>query len=92
MWCKGVEAALRDKDPVTALREYHRRLVTNLTDLTAMVRSDLHPLHRCVVVSLVTADVHGRDVGTSSLPYCPSFLRWVHVDEDKERRLCWRFQ
>ena len=66
IWCRGVEVALRERDAPAALRDYHRRLVANLTELTGLVRSELEPLQRCVVVALVTADVHGRDVGTCS--------------------------
>jgi dynein heavy chain len=68
MFCRAVEAALRERDPVAALRDLHRRLAANLTDLTAVVRSDLAPLQRCMVVTLVTADVHGRDIGALMSP------------------------
>jgi hypothetical protein len=72
VWCRGVETSLRDKDVDHTMQAYHQRLVSELHDLTTLVRSDLQPLQRAVIVALVTADVHGRDIGAVSL--CVSWL------------------
>ena len=69
MFSRGVEAVFRERDPLQGMRELHRRLVASLGDLTALVRSDLSPLERSVVVTLVTADVHGRDIGKGEVIY-----------------------
>jgi hypothetical protein len=69
MFSRGVEAVFRERDPLQGMRELHRRLVASLGDLTALVRSDLSPLERSVVVTLVTADVHGRDIGKGEVMY-----------------------
>lgn len=62
MWARGTEAAIRSVDPVAALQAWHAKSVSELTELTALVRSHLAPLARMVIVALVTTDVHARDI------------------------------
>jgi dynein heavy chain len=62
-WCAATEAALRDpNDPVSAVSKWYDVNVAQLSDLTALVRSNLTKLERCVIVALVTTDVHARDI------------------------------
>ena len=86
MWCRGTEAALRDMHSTafgtagpSALREWHRRLVSELSELIALIRSDITPLQRATIVALVTTDVHNRDIGMLSITmqYCVIGLNYV---------------
>ena len=63
MWCRGTEAALLDpEDPVAAMRSWYETNVLQLAELTELVRGQLTKLQRKVVVTLVTTDVHARDI------------------------------
>ena len=48
-------------DPLS-LQTHFENQETALSNLTAHVRSNLSDLQRCVVVSLITTDVHARDI------------------------------
>ncbi|KDO23904.1 hypothetical protein SPRG_20887 [Saprolegnia parasitica CBS 223.65] len=59
VWARECEAAL----PVPGGVDKYRQLVlVQLTGLTRLIRSSLTRLQRCVVTSLVTTDVHARDI------------------------------
>jgi len=62
MWSKGTEDALRDANPITAMSRWYDQNVSQLQDLTALVRSKLTRLERATIVALVTTDVHARDI------------------------------
>lgn len=61
MWCKSTEEALREGS-VDAVEAWYMDNVSQLSDLTALVRSNLTKLERKVIVALVTTDVHARDI------------------------------
>eukprot|EP00198_Chlamydomonas_reinhardtii_P006936 XP_001696272.1 dynein heavy chain 3 [Chlamydomonas reinhardtii] len=64
-WCRAVEACLSraNGDPLTALGELHTLCASQLSDLTSVVRAaGITPLERKVLVTLITTDVHNRDV------------------------------
>lgn len=62
---QAVEACLSraNGDPLTALGELHTLCASQLSDLTSVVRAaGITPLERKVLVTLITTDVHNRDV------------------------------
>ncbi|RLO10949.1 hypothetical protein DYB28_009555, partial [Aphanomyces astaci] len=44
------------------LEKWHKTIVAQLGGLTRLIRSPLTKLQRCIVTSLVTTDVHARDI------------------------------
>lgn len=48
-------------DPLS-LQTHFENQETALANLTAHVRSNLTDLQRCVIVALITTDVHARDI------------------------------
>ena len=48
-------------DPMS-LTDWFEKNVQQLKDLTDLVRGELQPLQRQVIVALVTTDVHARDI------------------------------
>lgn len=63
MWCTGCENAISSysSDPLS-LQDWWDVNVSQLAQLTALVRGDLTDLERKVIVALVTTDVHARDI------------------------------
>ena len=61
-WCKEGQAALRSKDPASELVEWKAKVISQLNDLCALVRTDLKPLDRMKLVALITLEVHYRDI------------------------------
>jgi dynein heavy chain len=61
-WVAKLEKCLKHKAPAEALRDFLNDNVLQLEELTSLVRSDLSPLQRKVVVPLMTVDVHARDI------------------------------
>ncbi|OQR91757.1 dynein heavy chain, partial [Thraustotheca clavata] len=57
IWARECEAALS-----TGLEKWHRLMLTQLAALTRLIRSPLTRLQRAIVSSLVTTDVHARDI------------------------------
>ena len=45
-----------------SLTDWFEKNVQQLKDLTDLVRGELEPLQRQVIVALVTTDVHARDI------------------------------
>ncbi|KAE9347052.1 Dynein heavy chain 6, axonemal [Phytophthora rubi] len=64
IWAKECEFCFRSRsqDPVRDLSLWHQTICSQLSNLTRLVRTSLTPLQRRVVVSLVTTDVHFRDI------------------------------
>ncbi|CAG9464970.1 unnamed protein product [Pedinophyceae sp. YPF-701] len=61
-WCGEVERAFESVDPLGSLALFLERNVMQLTELSEMVRGDLSKLHRKILVTLITIDVHNRDI------------------------------
>lgn len=64
VWTKECESCLRSnvQDPTLELTPWHQTICVQLQNLTRVVRTSLTPTQRSVVVSLVTTDVHFRDI------------------------------
>jgi dynein heavy chain len=60
MWTKEVSEAIQDKDG--GLRKLYQQQLSQLDDLTKLVRGNLTPLARLTLGSLIVIDVHARDV------------------------------
>ena len=61
-WCHAVESCFDSPRPPADLELLHRSNVRQLSELTALVRGDLSKLERKILVSLITVDVHNRDI------------------------------
>ncbi|RHY30280.1 hypothetical protein DYB32_004445, partial [Aphanomyces invadans] len=59
VWAKECEAAFGVPG---GLEKWHKTIVSQLGGLTRLIRSPLTKLQRCIVTSLVTTDVHARDI------------------------------
>lgn len=46
----------------SALETWKKQNDEQLKGLTELVRSDLTDLQRCIIVALITTDVHARDI------------------------------
>ncbi|XP_036933614.1 dynein heavy chain 6, axonemal [Acanthopagrus latus] len=65
MWCRDVEACLEgDHDHFVALQEFEQTNFDRLNALAVLVRGQLPTLHRNIITSLITVDVHARDIVT----------------------------
>lgn len=64
IWARECETCFRSAshDPIRELKLWHQTICTQLSNLTRLVRTSLSTLQRSLVVSLVTTDVHFRDV------------------------------
>ena len=63
-WCGELEACLspNNDNPVSALDAFLEKNVKNLAMLSELVRTDLTKLQRKILVTLITLDVHNRDI------------------------------
>lgn len=61
-WSRGTEVALRDAEPLEAMRRWLDLNVFQLSQLTELVRGKLSKIERKTIVALVTTDVHARDI------------------------------
>lgn len=63
-WCGELEACLmpNSEDPGSALETFLDKNVKNLSMLSELVRTDLTKLQRKILVTLITLDVHNRDI------------------------------
>jgi dynein heavy chain len=63
MWCQNTEFAISDQlqNPF-ALQEWFEQNIVMIDALTKLVCGELTDLQRRVIVSLVTTDVHARDI------------------------------
>ncbi|XP_030273772.1 dynein heavy chain 6, axonemal isoform X2 [Sparus aurata] len=65
MWCRDMEACLEgDHDHFAALQEFEQTNFDRLNALAVLVRGRLPTLHRNIIASLITVDVHARDIVT----------------------------
>lgn len=65
MWCRDISEILEaDFDRVEALEDYEKKSFLDLNKLAQMVRQELPELLRMTLVSLITIDVHARDIVT----------------------------
>lgn len=64
IWARECEVCFRSAshDPVREMKLWHQTICTQLSNLTRLVRTSLTRLQRSLAVSLVTTDVHFRDV------------------------------
>ncbi|XP_075229380.1 dynein heavy chain at 16F [Lycorma delicatula] len=68
MWCSDVHTVFSHdtlQKVNKALIAFEKKCFKDLNDLAAMVRGDLHKLKRMILGSLITVDVHARDIITS---------------------------
>lgn len=61
-WARGTEAALRSMNPNKAVEEWSSNYKAELHKLIIKIRGSLSKLMRCIIVALVTTDVHARDI------------------------------
>jgi dynein heavy chain len=65
MWCRDLTEILEaDFDRLEALRDFEKKSFKDLNKLAQMVRQELPELLRMSLVSLITIDVHARDIVT----------------------------
>lgn len=64
MWCKEVTEILEGDNQVEDMKEFEKKQFVNLAKLAQLVRQDLPELLRMSIVSLITLDVHARDIIT----------------------------
>ncbi|XP_049813740.1 dynein axonemal heavy chain 6 [Schistocerca nitens] len=66
IWCENVHLVfMPDKNIKQALASFEKKCFQDLNSLAAMVRGDLSKLNRMIICSLITIDVHARDIITS---------------------------
>ncbi|GAX73618.1 hypothetical protein CEUSTIGMA_g1069.t1 [Chlamydomonas eustigma] len=89
-WSMAVEERLSAVDATFQLSKFLEHSITQLGELTALVRGQLSPLERKVLSALITIDVHNRDiVDNLALSGCksPSEFMWqmqLRYDYDPE--------
>ena len=80
MWTYNTEEALGSREEgEEVISEWYDTIVSQLEDLTQLVRTDLSNIHRRSVVALVTQDVHNRDIVESlkvNKVVSPNDFRW----------------
>jgi dynein heavy chain len=63
MWCRDLTEVLQAEfDRVEALKEFEEKSFMDLNKLASIVRQEIPDLLRMVLVSLITIDVHARDI------------------------------
>jgi dynein heavy chain len=63
LWCLNTEDAInQSRDNANALYDWYDLSVAQLQQLTGMVRGELQPIERRIIVALITTDVHNRDI------------------------------
>ena len=63
-WTRDVDSAfgMKEEGNQYALRDYNRNQQENLKKLAALVRGELSPQERRKIITLITIEVHARDV------------------------------
>ncbi|CAH8871669.1 unnamed protein product [Trichobilharzia szidati] len=67
MWSRDITLILEDpfpEDRIDGLKEYEEKCYAGLNKLAALVRGELPKLFRALLCSLITIDVHARDMVT----------------------------
>lgn len=63
MWAYYTEQSIKDmEDDPDALEKWLQVNVTQLSQLTELVKSNLPPVQHKIIVALITTDVHARDI------------------------------
>eukprot|EP00727_Mastigamoeba_balamuthi_P003136 m51a1_g1282 putative dynein heavy chain axonemal (4140) ;mRNA; f:131088-144324 len=81
-WCREVTRCLNMPDPVAALNKFHARQIKQLNKLVELVRGKLTELQRGMLASLITIDVHARDITTALIEDkvdSPTNFSWLKV-------------
>eukprot|EP00741_Cyanophora_paradoxa_P000409 tig00000404_g400.t1 len=66
-WCQGIADAFASSDPMAAMQEFYDLNVQQLTKLAELVRGQLTPIERLIIIALITQDVHARDIVMSMI-------------------------
>ena len=93
MWAQDVTAALLDElDPIGKVKLCEEQCYANLNKLASMVRGRLSKLSRNLVTTLITLDVHARDIvtemrvnetrGVSDFGWLKNLRYYWEADED----------
>eukprot|EP00599_Poterioochromonas_sp_BG-1_P017876 CAMPEP_0173166600 /NCGR_PEP_ID=MMETSP1105-20130129/22117_1 /TAXON_ID=2985 /ORGANISM="Ochromonas sp., Strain BG-1" /LENGTH=3828 /DNA_ID=CAMNT_0014087887 /DNA_START=639 /DNA_END=12125 /DNA_ORIENTATION=- len=61
-WARGTEQALRSSNPIKEMLRWSEEYKAELQKLIVKIRGTLTKLVRCIIVALVTTDVHARDI------------------------------
>ena len=61
-WARGTEMALRSSNPIEEMLRWSEEYKNELQKLIVKIRGSLSKLVRCIIVALVTTDVHARDI------------------------------
>jgi dynein heavy chain len=61
-WARGTELALRSSNPIQEMLKWSAEYKNELQKLIVKIRGSLSKLVRCIIVALVTTDVHARDI------------------------------
>uniref|UniRef100_A0A4W3JW30 Dynein axonemal heavy chain 6 n=1 Tax=Callorhinchus milii TaxID=7868 RepID=A0A4W3JW30_CALMI len=65
MWCRDLHERLEgDHNHIEAMAQFEIANFERLNELAALVRGQLHFLHRSIITALITIDVHARDIVT----------------------------
>nr|CAD7400728.1 unnamed protein product [Timema cristinae] len=95
MWCSKVHAIFNlptDQEKRDEMVEFENKNFDDLNNLAAMVRGDLEKLQRMVLCSLITVDVHARDIDSlqKKLGQWDNFewLRQLRYYWDEEHNMC----
>lgn len=62
IWARNTELALNSSNPIEEMISWGKRYKEDLLKLIDLIRGSLTKLMRCIVVALVTTDVHARDI------------------------------
>jgi dynein heavy chain len=74
-WARGTEEKLRSDDPINGMLQWSSDYKGELQKLIVKIRGSLPKLVRCIIVALVTTDVHARDIIDE---LCERQVRSVH--------------
>jgi dynein heavy chain len=61
-WSRDVTECLKSANPVQSLTAFKQKCVSNLGQIATLVRGSLPPLQRAILSSLITLEVHSRDI------------------------------
>ncbi|KAK0176317.1 hypothetical protein PV328_000464 [Microctonus aethiopoides] len=79
LWVRNVHHILEDAPNTDiAMRTFEQKCYSDLNQLAGMVRTELPPLIRDVIINLITIDVHARDIVTSLIDHeVSSSFEWI---------------
>ncbi|XP_076263714.1 dynein heavy chain at 16F [Rhynchophorus ferrugineus] len=62
MWAKGVHEIFESEgNTLKKMEHYEQKCIRDLNDLAGLIRTDLPPVTRKILIALITIDVHARD-------------------------------